>query len=256
MAASASLRAYRGDYGIDAPLTGLLPQGGVGTLAAVLAAYHARRGRRALAAVEAAISLAMLLSFAIYLHTTRRGKFVVWADVLESMQLRGDEYVLDMGCGRGAVLAMAARLVPRGHATGVDLWRTEDQSDNRPEVTEANLRAEGVLERCNVRTGDMLSLPFPDASFDVVVSSLAIHNIDERDLRHHARRLQAVSEAVRVLKPGGRLAIVDLLHTRRYAERLRDLGMQDVRVQPLGWRMWYFPGVGATLVTARKSSNQ
>jgi arsenite methyltransferase len=229
MGSAAVLRGHRADYGYDAPLTGLLPPGAGGLVAAVLAVYHARHGRRSLAAVELASSLVMLLTFAIYLHTTRRGKFAVWADVLEALQLRGDEHVLDMGCGRGAVLAMAAKLVPRGHVTGVDLWRTEDQSGNRPEVTEANLRAEGVLERCEVRTGDIRSMPFGDTSFDLVVSSLAIHNIDERDLRHHARRLQAVSEAVRVLKPGGRLAIADLLHTRRYARHLRELGMQDVR---------------------------
>jgi SAM-dependent methyltransferase len=252
MGSAAALRDHRGDYGIDAPLTGLLPQAIGGLLTAALAGFHARQGRRCLAAFELSTSLAMGLAFAVYLHTTRRGKFAVWADVLESLQLRGDEHVLDMGCGRGAVLAMAAKLVPRGHATGVDLWRTEDQSGNRPDVTEANLLAEGVLDRCEVRTGDMLRMPFGDCSFDLVVSSLAIHNIDERNLRNHARRLQAVSEAVRVLKPGGRLAIADLLHTRRYARHARDLGMQDVHVQRLGWRMWYFPGVGADLVTARK----
>jgi ubiquinone/menaquinone biosynthesis C-methylase UbiE len=145
-----------------------------------------------------------------------------------------------------------AKLVPCGHVIGLDLWRAEDQSGNRPEVTEANLRAEGVLDRCALRTGDMLAMPFPDASFDLVVSSLAIHNIDERDLRHHQRRLQAVSEAVRVPKPGGRLAIADLLHARRYADHLRALGLQDVRSRPLGWRLWYLPGLGAELVTARK----
>jgi SAM-dependent methyltransferase len=252
MDSAIALREQRGDYGIDAPLTGLLPQGAGSLLTAALAAYHARQGRRSLAAVELAGSVVFLLTFGIYLHTTRRGKFAVWADVLEDLQLRGDERVLDMGCGRGAVLGMVAKLVPRGHVTGVDLWRTEDQSGNSPEVTEANLRAEGVLERCDVRTGDMLSLPFADASFDLVVSSLAIHNIDERNLRNHERRLQAVSEAARVVKPGGRLAIADLLHTRRYAEHLRELGLDDVRCRRLGWRMWFFPGVGADLVTACK----
>jgi SAM-dependent methyltransferase len=252
MDSAVALREQRGDYGVDAPLTGLLPQGAGSVLTAVLAAYHARQGRRSLAAVELASSLALLTTFGIYLHTTRRGKFAVWADVLEDLQLRGDEQVLDMGCGRGAVLGMAAKLVPRGHLTGVDLWRTEDQSGNRPEVTEANLRAEGVLERCDVRTADMLALPFDDASFDLVVSSLAIHNIDERNLRTHDRRLKAVSEAARVLRPGGRLAIADLLRTRRYARHLRELGMHDVRYERLGWRMWFFPGVGADLVTARK----
>jgi arsenite methyltransferase len=252
LASAAALREHHGDYGYDAPFTSLLPMGAGGLLAAALAILEARHGRRLLAALAAASSLPLLLAFALYLHMTRRGKLAVWADVLEDLQLRGDEHVLDIGCGRGAVLAMVAKLVPGGHVTGLDLWRTEDQSGNHPEVTTANLRVEGVLDRCELRTGDMQSMPFSDASFDLVLSSLAIHNIDELALRYHQRRLQAVSEAVRVLKPGGRLAIADILHTRRYAEHLRDLGLQDVRHRRLGWRMWYFPGLGAGLVTARK----
>lgn len=56
------------------------------------------------------------------------GKFKVWAQELKALGLRGDEQVVDLGCGRGAVLTMAARLVPRGKVTGVDLWRSVDQS--------------------------------------------------------------------------------------------------------------------------------
>jgi hypothetical protein len=76
---AATLRRHRGDYGFDAPLQGL-------------------------ALVELLGSVILLASFSIYLHTTRRGKFAVWADVLARMDLRGDEHVLDMGCGRGAVM--------------------------------------------------------------------------------------------------------------------------------------------------------
>ena len=122
---------------------------------------------------------------------------------------------------------------------GLDLWRTEDQSGNNLEMTRRNLIAEGVAERCELKTGDMLAMPFGDNTFDLVVSSLAIHNIDEREVRNHTRRLQAVSEAARVLKPGGRLLITDLLWTRRYAEHLRQLGMQHVEQRALGWRFWY-----------------
>src|SRR5262245_39025371 len=57
----------------------------------------------------------------LYLHSTLRGKFIVWADLLDSLNLRGDEHILDMGCGRGAVLLMAAQRLTIGRAVGVDL---------------------------------------------------------------------------------------------------------------------------------------
>ncbi len=217
-----------------------------------VSACHQRHGRAGLARIELLSSLPLLLTAAVYLHATRRGKFQIWAEVLANLHLRGDEHALDMGCGRGAVMAMLAKLLPRGHVVGLDLWRTEDQSGNNPEVTRRNLSAEGVGERCELKTGDMLAMPFEDNTFDLVVSSLAIHNIDERDLHNHARRLQAVSEAARVLKPGGSLLITDLLWTRRYAQHLRQLGMDNVEQRPSGWRFWYLPFVGADLVTATK----
>jgi ubiquinone/menaquinone biosynthesis C-methylase UbiE len=248
----AEIGGRRADYGIDAPLTGLLPLAAGGLSLAGLSAYHHRHGPPSLASIELLTSVPLLLSAAAYLHATRRGKFDIWAELLQEEQLHGDEQCLDMGCGRGAVMAMLAKLVPSGHVVGLDLWRTEDQSGNDPEVTRRNLAAEGVSERCEVKTGDMLAMPFPDRTFDLVVSCLAIHNIDERDLRNHARRLQAVSEAARVLKPGGRLVITDLLWTRRYARHLRQLGMHNVEQRSLGWRFWYAPFVGADLVTATK----
>jgi ubiquinone/menaquinone biosynthesis C-methylase UbiE len=97
----------------------------------------------------------------------------------------------------------------------------------------------------------MLAMPFPDGTFDLVVSSMAIHNIDERDIRNHRRRLEAVDEAVRVLKPGGRLLIADFWSSA-YADHLRSRGMSDVRESSLGWRFWYLPGMGAGLVAATK----
>jgi arsenite methyltransferase len=97
-------------------------------------------------------------------------------------------------------------------------------------------------------TADMRELPFADASFDLVVSSLAIHNI-------HAPggRAQAIAEATRVLKPGGRLRIADFRATSDYATWLRERGMSDVTVRNLGWRFWYGGPWGATrLVSATK----
>lgn len=183
-----------------------------------------------------------------FVYTTRRGKFVVWARLIEALDLRGDEQVLDMGCGRGLVLLEVARHLDSGKATGVDLWRSIDQSGNDREATLANARAEGVADRVILRSGDMSDLPFDDASFDLVVSSLAIHNIHrEKD------RIKALEEAVRVLRPGARLLIADFRQTRFYAEHLGTLGMTDITRRNLGWRFWYGGPPWATyLVSAGK----
>src|SRR5262249_16743804 len=148
--------------------------------------------------------------------------------------LQGDERVLDMGCGRGAVLTAVAKRLTTGRITGVDLWSTRDQSGNARDVTVRNASLEGVDDRVEVETGDMRALPFPDGSFDIVVSRLAIHNIPAS-----GDRAQAVAEAWRVLKPGGRLAIADIRATGRYAATLEALGADGVARRRLGWRFWY-----------------
>ena len=245
------LRKHRGDYGFDGSLAGLCSLVAAGLILVGRATLHCRIGRRWLAGLELCSGLPLLATVATYLHTTRRGKFAVWAELLNELQPRGDERVLDMGCGRGAVLAMVAKLIPRGQAVGLDLW-TADQSGNRPAVTRRNLEAEGVSARCALLTGDMTAMPFKDGSFDSVLSSVAVHNIDQRHWQTHDRQLQAVDEAVRVLKPGGRLVIVDLLWASIYAKHLLDLGMRDVQLRSLGWRFWYGPRTGTKLVTGTK----
>jgi ubiquinone/menaquinone biosynthesis C-methylase UbiE len=195
--------------------------------------------------------LAVLFVLAIlgsFLYTTLRGKFLVWAELLDKLNLRGDERILDLGCGRGAVLLMAAQHLTTGRAVGVDLWRKVDQSGNSLEATRRNAVAEGVADRVELHTGDMTALPFADDSFDVVVSSLAIHNI-----RGRAGRAKAIREAVRVLRPGGRLMIADIRATGQHQAQLARIGMNAVAHRRLGWRFWRGGPLAATrLVTATK----
>jgi ubiquinone/menaquinone biosynthesis C-methylase UbiE len=187
-----------------------------------------------------------------YLHATLRGKFIVWAEILDESKLRGDERILDMGCGRGAVLLMAAQHLTAGRAVGVDLWRGVDQSGNSAEATRNNAVAEGVADRVELHDGDMRALPFEDDSFDRVLSSLAIHNIHGR-----AGRAKAVGEAVRVLRPGGRLLIADVRSTREYQEELARLGMNDIVRRRAGRQFWRGgPWAMTRLVTATKPARQ
>jgi arsenite methyltransferase len=245
------LARRHGEYGIDAPYVPLT-LGLVGLFLLVVAIvilwiFHIA----VLGIIILIYALFMFLNAACYLYTTRRGKFQVWAEMLTELSLRGDEQVLDIGCGRGAVLLMAAALLSTGKGTGVDLWKTSDQSGNARAVTLHNAQAEGVADRVELLTADMRELPCTDDSFDVVLSSLAIHNI-----REATGREQAVFEAVRVLKPGGRLLIVDFRETQSYAAYLQKLGMVDVTHRVLDWRFWYGgPWTAAKLVNARKPAH-
>lgn len=219
----------RGNYGFDAPwaLAGLV-LGGLALLG--LAGVSFAFDVPAPGVVFLLGGLYTLASGASHLYTTRRGKFAVWADELD--RLKGDERLLDLGCGRGAVLLLAAGRLPEGRAVGVDVWRSRDQSGNAGRVTRANAAAEGVS--ADLVTADMRDLPFGDGTFDVVVSSLALHHLHRAE-----ERARAVREAYRVLRPGGLILVADLWHTVAYENVLRDLGMADVRRRDLGWRYWY-----------------
>jgi len=89
-----------------------------------------------------------------------------------------------------------------------------------------------VGDRVELADADARELPFASASFDLVVSSLALSNI-----RGAHGRAAALREMVRVLRPGGRLRIVDD-GADRYAAVLRDAGCIDVAVRQLDWRTW------------------
>jgi arsenite methyltransferase len=243
----------RGRYGVDGNY-GLIPAPVVfaGYLllclaAAVLAGLWLLIGRTLSGTGAAVVAFLLVAAGANFRRFSRRGKFEVWARLLTGLGLRGDERVLDLGCGRGAVLLAAAKLVPRGTAVGVDIWRA-DQTGNSMQATLANADAEGVADRIELHTQDMTGLKFRAASFDLVVSSLAIHNLPGNEARR-----SAIDEAVRVLRPGGRVAIADLGFTRLYASRLRQCGMVNVKRQDLGWRAWWgLPFFRMHAVTATK----
>jgi arsenite methyltransferase len=249
---SVDLRRHNADYGFDGSYHHIPAAAQVAVVVSVSSALLASaalslsKGRPVAAALNGFFAASILATTAAFIRTTRVGKFVVWDEILRDLHLRGDETVLDLGCGRGAVLLAAAKLLPRGRAIGVDVWRA-DQTGNLPEVTRANATLEGVADRVEIHTADITDLSFDDNSVDVIVSSLVIHNVPGR-----AGREQAVAEAARVLRPGGRLAIADIGFTRQYARQLRELGWSDVRRRNLGWRMLWGPFLPTFLVTATK----
>ena len=164
-----SAAGRKAPYGIDAPYLLAIP--------AILFFINVVQGVLSRSVWPFVGAAAVAGCAALGLHASRRGKFVAWDRLLDGLRLRGDERVLDVGCGRGAVLLLAARRLTSGRAVGVDLWRTADQSGNSPHATRHNAQAEGVADRVELCTANMTSLPFADGCFDVVVSNLAVHNV-------------------------------------------------------------------------------
>jgi ubiquinone/menaquinone biosynthesis C-methylase UbiE len=219
---SRGLRSARVDYGLDAPgivatfaaLCAVLTIAGVVLLMRMSGARAHRFGSMALW-----MGTAWGLTALLMVLSSRVDKLRARDRLLDRLALRGDETLLDVGCGHGLLLLGAAKRLTTGRAVGVDLWSQRDQSSNSAEATLANADAERVRDRVEVRDGDMRALPLPDASVDVVVSSLAIHNLSSA-----ADRARALAEIVRVLRPNGRIALLDIAHVGEYARVLREHG--------------------------------
>jgi ubiquinone/menaquinone biosynthesis C-methylase UbiE len=102
---------------------------------------------------------------------------------------------IDVGCGYGAdVIELAERLRPSGRATGVDL--------SEAMITEARRRTAGISADVSFQVADALALPFADSTFDICRT--------ETVLQHLAQPARAVSEMVRVTRPGGRVGALEL----------------------------------------------
>jgi len=220
----------RPDYGLDAPEV-VRRLAVIGTVACVLGMagfFFFRASHRALAIALLSAGMfpgiSLLTTVSVMVWGSKVGKLRLRDRLLDGLALRGDETVLDVGCGHGLLLIGAAKRLPRGRAVGIDLWQTEDQAGNSPDATRANARAEQVIDRIELKTGDARRLPFEEATFDAVVSSWALHNIYDREGRR-----QALLEIVRVLKPGGRAAILDIRHTAEYAEVFRQNGLGEIK---------------------------
>jgi len=244
------------DYGLDAPgvVRGFLAAGALGVLLIILnflGVWTTRHWSAAIFMPLTCAGVAFLVTGLYMVWYSRVGKVRARERHLDRLSWRGDEQVLDVGCGRGLFLVAAARRLDKGgRAVGVDLWQAEDLAGNSPDATLANARLEGVADRVDVKTGDARQLPFPDASFDTVVSSVALHNIYDEPGRR-----QAIREIARVLKPGGLVLIVDIRHTHEYADELRRQGVEATsRRSPLSYLATLFTmgSLRTGTVTARK----
>jgi arsenite methyltransferase len=232
------------DYGVDAP--GVVRILALAGLAAAVVAFTVQLlpftpGDRNIASASFGLTAAVLLAEVGWmLYSSRVGKLRLRARVIDALRLKGNEKVLDVGCGHGLLLIEAAKRLPEGGAVGLDMWSARDLSANRPEMALRNARLEGVEKRIRLETGDMRKMPFGQASFEAVVASLAIHNVPGRN-----GRSATISEIARVLKPGGRVALLDFARTAEYVSALHALGWTDVR--RTGYSLQMFPPVRMVL---------
>jgi SAM-dependent methyltransferase len=158
------------------------------------------------------------------------------------IELKPGETVLDLGSGGGIdVLLSARRVGPAGKAYGLDM------TDDMLALARENQRQAGV-ENVEFLKGEMESIPLPDASVDVVISNCVI-NLS-------ADKSRVLREAFRVLKPGGRFAVSDVvvrgevpeqvrrnmllwvgciagaLEEREYAAKLAQAGFGEISIEP------------------------
>jgi ubiquinone/menaquinone biosynthesis C-methylase UbiE/DNA-binding transcriptional ArsR family regulator len=144
----------------------------------------------------------------------------VEAALLKLLPAAGVSDLLDIGTGTGRMLEIVAPRVER--ALGIDLSR-EMLAVARVNLERANLR------NCSIRQADMYQLPLPGASFDAVIIHQVLHYAERPD--------QVIAEAARVLRPGGRLVIVDFaphdLEFLRTEHAHRRLGFADAEM--IGW---------------------
>jgi len=168
----------------------------------------------------------LFLKAVLMLYTSKISKLKQREIVVSLGQLNGDEHILDIGCGLGLILNEAAKQLTSGKAIGLDIWEGKDLSGNTKEAAEENAKIENVLNNVEFVEGDARQLPFSATSFDVVFSSMAIHNIPIME-----DRLKAIREILRVLKPNGRFVIQDIKSIELYYNEFQKAGVSEVHIE-------------------------
>lgn len=141
---------------------------------------------------------------------------------------KGD--VLDIGCGNGSLTIHLAKRYPEAHLTGIDHWGKAWEYSKR--VCDENAEAEGVQNSVSFEKASAASLPFEDDSFDLVVSNLVFHEVQEvKD------KTLLIKEALRVVKKGGFFTFQDLFLWKQVygdvealLEMIRGWGIDTVEI--------------------------
>lgn len=108
---------------------------------------------------------------------------------------------------------------------GIDIFNSFDQTSNSPLSTYRNVASANLLDYIVLNTANFLDLPFEDNSFSLVVSSLAIHNVNNRQDKQ-----KAIQQCARVTKPNGWIIIIDLKgNVSLYQQTLIQLNWTNIQ---------------------------
>jgi SAM-dependent methyltransferase len=149
------------------------------------------------------------------------GRFNIRKRMLGIVRWRGNETVLDVGAGRGLLAVGAAKRLRSGTVVAIDDWQSAGAAGNTLEAAQRNLELARVHDRVELRSDDPRHIAFVDNSFDVVLSLLFLHNIEDA-----GGRAKACCEIARVLKPQGIAVIADYSHVKQYARALEAAGLK------------------------------
>ena len=170
------------------------------------------------------------------IQSSRHGKLKLRDQLLDRLQLRGDEKILDVGCGLGLMAIGAAKRLTTGKVTAIDTWDSKELTASSLEAARENAKAEGVADRIRFEKGDPGKLVYPADQYDVVLCFAILHCLADDGERHRALR-----EMLRVVKPGGKILIFDTFETSYYAGILRSSGARDVELSSCRF-LWCLPG--------------
>lgn len=137
----------------------------------------------------------------------------LWQLTIDHLQLTTNAKVLDIGTGNGAIAIMLAQSRPDVTVIGVDMWHSDWNYSLAQCIANAGVAKVSASTQFDVASAD--SLPFPDSSFDAVISHFVFHEV--KTLQD---KCDAIKEAIRVLKPGGSFSFHDMfLDTNYYGSR-------------------------------------
>jgi arsenite methyltransferase len=157
-----------------------------------------------------AFGIYMIVAHFLFLYVFSGVDSTRFSRIAKFLELKGNEYVLDVGCGTGRTAVQMAKRLTTGRLVGIDIWDTMELGGNSPERAYRNAEIEGVKDKVEFKFGNVLEIPFDNDVFDIVTCSSVLNN-----LPGEKKRIKALKEIFRVLKPRGKCMLLEPLRNLR-----------------------------------------